>query len=164
MLNWNDFLISLSTSMYLRAATHPAAQPARRSAAHPARGGGGRAGARGPVNLLLGEGGLQDFEVVDEVHLDLRVLLHLRHGHGARVNGIDDLAIDNTRRKVLDLVEPRVEVAPDPLAQLLAANEVAFVHHAHRAHGVCVCAEVLKLASASPAVRLNYYQLEVNLT
>ena len=64
-------------------------------------------------------------EVVDEVDLGLPAHLHLAHGHGARVDAVDDLAVDGTGRQVLDLGKVWLEVLLDPRDELLASDKVA---------------------------------------
>jgi len=86
------------------------------------------------VNLLFAEGSLQDFEVVDRVDFRPRLHLHLAHRHGARVDAVDDLAVDDAIGQVLNLVEAGLKVGLDPGAQLLPAHKVALVHHPHGRH------------------------------
>ena len=74
-------------------------------------------------------------EVVDEIDLDLGVALDLGHDLDLWVDAVDDLAVDNAAREVLDLLEVALEVALDPRSELLAANEIALqkAHSAQRA-------------------------------
>mmetsp|Transcript_46766 Transcript_46766/g.138160 ORF Transcript_46766/g.138160 Transcript_46766/m.138160 type:complete len:314 (-) Transcript_46766:2-943(-) len=82
------------------------------------------------VDAVLVERRLKHLVVGDVLVLRLRHPVHLLHGDGARVAGVQDLAVDGAARALLDLGQAHLEQPVHPREEVPARNEEGALHHA----------------------------------